>query len=180
MQRVANAANRARGLDELRNELASLQGLVGDWRSAVEELYELILRRVQGSSMSPTLCDGDWLLFTRFDGTVERGQVVVFASPSNPERDFVQRIVGEPGETVEVRSGSVYIDGEPLDEPYVANKPTYTFGPKDVPSKHFFVLGDNRNNSYDSHAWGFLPEDHIRGELPADVSGCETSGLVRP
>jgi signal peptidase I len=147
--------------------------------------------RVEGSSMDPILHDGQYLIvnkaiythinlktISRFlpfidpgDNPVRylfrrprRGDVVVFRFPGNPERDFIKRIVGEPGDTVEIKNGTVYINGGPLDEPYITNKPTYTYGPEKVPPNQYFVLGDNRNNSYDSHVWGFLPEENIIGQ----------------
>jgi signal peptidase I len=92
--------------------------------------------------------------------------------------DF-KRVIGLPGETVEVRDGTVFIDGVALDEPYLLNRPTYTYGPKAVLEDHYFVLGDNRRNSYDSHQWAagcppalmcdFVPQENIIGVLPADA-----------
>ncbi len=107
-----------------------------------------------------------------------RGDVVVFRFPNNPDRDFIKRIIGEPGDTVEVKGGYVYIDGAPLDEPYISNKPTYTYGPTEVPPNHYFVLGDNRNNSYDSHVWGFLPEENIIGQAWLSYWPKDDWGLV--
>ena len=98
----------------------------------------------------------------------KRGDVVVFRSPtvpeSEPERDFIKRIIGLPGETVEIRNCSVFIDGLPLDEPYIKEKPRNAFGPETVPPDHYFVLGDNRNNSSDSRTWGPLPKENLIGQ----------------
>jgi len=94
----------------------------------------------------------------------QRGDVVVFRFPGNPDRDFIKRIIGEPGDTVEVRNGTVYVNGLPLDEPYITSKPTQPYGLTVVPPKQYFVLGDNRNNSYDSRQWGFVPERNIIGQ----------------
>ncbi len=101
----------------------------------------------------------------------KRGDVIVFKSPTvpedAPERDFIKRIIGLPGETVEVRDCTVFIDGLPLDEPYIKEKPGYTYGPETVPPDHYFVLGDNRNRSSDSHAWQddwALPKENIIGQ----------------
>jgi signal peptidase I len=111
---------------------------------------------------------------------VQRGHVVVFKFPEDPSRDFIKRVIGLPGETVEIRNKKVYIDGEPLDEPYVRflepplrpDDPEYglrgemlrdTWGPQVVPAGHLFVLGDNRDNSRDSRFWGFLPRDQVKG-----------------
>lgn len=97
-----------------------------------------------------------------------RGDIIVFESPNQPqgqpERDFIKRIVGLPGETVEVHDCAVFINGKPLDEPYIKEKPAYTYGPKTVPPGHYFVLGDNRNNSSDSHSWGMVPKENIIGQ----------------
>jgi signal peptidase I len=161
--------------------------------------------RVEGSSMDPILHDGQYLIinkaiYTRIDlNTIsrfvpfldtgedsvrylfrrpQRGDVVVFRFPGNPERDFIKRIIGEPGDTVEIKNGTVYIDGAPLDEPYITSKPTYTYGPTQVPPKHYFVLGDNRNNSYDSHVWGFLPEENIIGQAWLSYWPLDSWGLV--
>jgi len=161
--------------------------------------------RVEGSSMDPSLHNGQYLIinkaiYTRInlntiskfipfvdpgDNPVhylfrapKRGDVVVFRFPGNPDRDFIKRIIGEPGDTVEVRDGVVYIDGAPLDEPYITSKPTYTYGPAEVPPKHYFVLGDNRNNSYDSRAWGFLPEENIIGQAWLSYWPTDYWGLV--
>jgi signal peptidase I len=147
--------------------------------------------RVEGSSMDPVLHNGQYLIvnkaiYTRInlktiskflpfidagDSPVRylfraprRGDVVVFRFPGNPDRDFIKRIIGEPGDTVEVRDGTVYVNGGPLDEPYITSKPTYVYGPTEVPPHQYFALGDNRNNSYDSHVWGFLPEENIIGQ----------------
>jgi signal peptidase I len=161
--------------------------------------------RVEGSSMDPSLHNGQYLIvnkaiYTRInldtiskfipfidpgDNPVrylfrapKRGDVVVFRFPGNPDRDFIKRIIGEPGDTVEVRDGTVYIDGAPLDEPYITSMPTYTYGPAEVPPKNYFVLGDNRNNSYDSHAWGFLPEENIIGQAWLSYWPTDYWGLV--
>ena len=111
---------------------------------------------------------------------IGRGHVVVFKFPEDPTRDFIKRVIGLPGETVEIRDKTVYIDGRPLDEPYVhflepplaRSDPEYglrseglrdQWGPEVVPAGHLFVLGDNRDNSRDSRFWRFLPIDQVKG-----------------
>ncbi len=98
----------------------------------------------------------------------KRGDVIVFKSPTSPpdgpERDFIKRIIAVPGETVEVRDCTVFVDGLPLDEPYITEGPRNTFGPETVPPNHLFVLGDNRNNSQDSRSWGMLPMENLIGQ----------------
>ncbi len=97
-----------------------------------------------------------------------RGDIIVFVAPDQAagqaERDFIKRIIGLPGETVEVHDCTVFVNGKPLDEPYIDQRPTYTYGPETVPPGHYFVLGDNRNNSSDSHSWGMLPKKNIIGQ----------------
>ena len=145
-------------------------------------------------------------------GTIKRGDVIVFKYPEEPERDFIKRVIGLPGETVELREKKVYINGTALDEPYVhflaaAERPSELhevtsfdvrerYGPVTVPPDHYFVMGDNRDNSQDSRYWGFLPREHqregardllvVRGgarRLPGRERGRDNQGIgvgVRP
>ena len=108
----------------------------------------------------------------------QRGDVVVFRFPGNPERDFIKRVIGEPSDTVEIRDGTVYVNGGALDEPYITSKPTHPYGPTEVPPRHYFVLGDNRNNSYDSRQWGFVPEENIIGQAWLSYWPKDDWGLV--
>lgn len=122
--------------------------------------------RVEGDSMEPTLHNNEFVVVNKlayqWDGP-ERGDIVVFRFPLDPDRRFVKRIVGLPGDQLKVEDGVLYIDGTPLDEPYVAAAPRYSgewvVGPEEV-----FVLGDNRNNSSDSQNWGNLPLGEIIGK----------------
>jgi signal peptidase I len=112
----------------------------------------------------------------------ERGDVVVFRAPdqapNTPERDFIKRVVGLPGETVEVRDCTVFINGSPLVEDYINEPPTGTFGPEMVPEGHLFVLGDNRNNSSDSRSFGMLPKENIIGQAFLTYWPFSAFGLV--
>lgn len=132
-------------------------------------------RKVPTPSMVPTVLPGDRLLaekiLYRFTGP-KRGDIVVFTPPFAEEKgyleeflglqeDYLKRVIALPGETVEVRGGLVLIDGEPLDEPYLQAAPHYAMAPITVPEGELFVLGDNRNNSYDSHSWGFLEMEAV-------------------
>jgi len=151
--------------------------------------------KIPTGSMETNLLIGDHLLVNKvvyspslvpFEGRIlpkkpiRRGDVVVFKFPEDPTRDFIKRVVGLPGETVEIRDKTVYVDGSPLDEPYARflepplrrDDPEYTlqpearrggYGPNTVPAGHLFVLGDNRDNSRDSRFWGFLPVDQVKG-----------------
>ncbi|HSU26022.1 MAG TPA: signal peptidase I [Pyrinomonadaceae bacterium] len=131
---------------------------------------------VEGTSMLPELHDGERLLvnkliYYKIDGVswghLERGDIVVFWYPKEPDKSYVKRIIGLPGETVEVRNGKVYIDGEQLDEVYLDsehNQSLPTFSPRKVEEHHYFVMGDNRDNSSDSRYWGLVPEKYIYGK----------------
>ena len=123
---------------------------------------------------SPTASDAEhWVMPT---DEVERGDIVVFKFPEEPERDFIKRVIGLPGETLEVRRKRVLINGEPLDEPYLAGQmPAMsstgvavdrrdTFGPIAIPDDHYFMMGDNRDNSQDSRFWGPLPHAYLKGK----------------
>jgi signal peptidase I len=97
-----------------------------------------------------------------------RGDIIVFRAPDQtpgaPERDFIKRVIGLSGDTVEVKACTVLINGKPLKETYIAQPPAYLYGPAVVPKGQLFVLGDNRNNSSDSHSWGMLPKENIIGQ----------------
>lgn len=123
--------------------------------------------RVEGFSMEPTLHTNQYLLVNKVSymvGEPKRGDIVVLRFPQDPRRDFIKRVIALPGEEVEVKGGTVYIDGKPLDEPYIQDRPAYTYPKKRVPENEYFVLGDNRNNSHDSHVWDWLPRDYLIGK----------------
>lgn len=139
--------------------------------------------RVEGYSMLPTLDNGEYVLISRLSyklGDFQRGDIIVFRPPMYPDapfwqrlfglpgfddkyEDYIKRIIGLPGDTVRIANGTVYINDVPLIEPYIAAPPDYS-NEWTVPESQLFVLGDNRNNSADSHAWGFLPEENILGK----------------
>jgi signal peptidase I len=151
--------------------------------------------KIPTGSMENNLLIGDHLLVNKFVfgpsesslertllpiGTLERGDVVVFKYPEEPDRDFIKRVIGLPGDTLELKAKKVYINGTPLDEPYVhfIDAPRSEseihevtsfdvrerYGPVTVPANQYFVMGDNRDNSQDSRYWGFLPRDYIKGK----------------
>lgn len=123
--------------------------------------------RVQGTSMTPTLHTGDFVLVSKVDYLLhspQRGDVVVFRFPLDPTQDYIKRIIGVPGDTVSVANGSTYVNGHAIPEGYIAQRPGYTYPATRVPNGDYFVLGDNRNASYDSHAWGMLPRANIIGK----------------
>jgi len=122
--------------------------------------------RVDGSSMEPTLHHGEFLIVNKLAyklGSPRVGDVVVFYSPGNPAEEFIKRVVGLPGDQVEISSGEVLVNGQVLDEPYIAAPPLY-HGTWTVPDSSLFVLGDNRNNSDDSHRWGAVAIDQVVGK----------------
>lgn len=133
-------------------------------------------RVVPTPSMVPTVIPGDRILaekiVMRFTG-LHRGDIIVFRPPFSDENsrlmstmgledDFLKRVIGLPGDKIEIRDGKVRVNDQVLVEPYIEAPPNYAFGPQTVPDGKLFVLGDNRNNSYDSHAWGFLDESAVR------------------
>lgn len=123
--------------------------------------------RIEGSSMEPSLHDGEYVLISKVSywfGQPRRGDVVVFRFPHDPSRDFIKRVIGLPGETVAIRDGKVFINGRPLQEPYIRGPIAYTYGPVTLGPEEYFVLGDNRNASNDSHNWGMLPRSAIIGK----------------
>ena len=147
--------------------------------------------KIPTGSMENNLLIGDHLLVNKFMfgptatsigrtllpvRDIRRGDVIVFKYPDEPDRDFIKRVIGLPGETLELRAKKVYIDGQPLDEPYVhflepasdAQETTLfdvreRYGPVRVPEGQYFVMGDNRDNSQDSRYWGFLPRHYVKG-----------------
>jgi signal peptidase I len=148
--------------------------------------------KVDGASMEPTLHSGQYLLinkvsYFRLDalpepvterlgvqtageepvylfGGPERGDIIVFRFPGRPERDFIKRVIGVPGDLVEIDRGQVYVNGELLQENYIRAQPTYSVPTQTVPPSQYFVLGDNRPNSSDSHIWGYVPADNVIGK----------------
>jgi signal peptidase I len=153
--------------------------------------------KIPTGSMENNLLIGDHLLVNKFVfaptllplenallpiDPIRRGDVIVFKYPEQPDRDFIKRVIGLPGETIELRNKRVYINGTRLDEPYVhfifppddngessaSSLPdfdlTRSYGPVMVPERHYFMMGDNRDNSQDSRYWGFMPQDYVKGK----------------
>ncbi|MGD8405823.1 MAG: signal peptidase I [Anaerolineales bacterium] len=122
--------------------------------------------RVDGFSMVPTLQDGEYVLVNRLayrNSLPDRGDIIVFESPQVSDLDLIKRVIGLPGDTIRISGGEVQVNGQVLDEPYIAAAPVYT-GEWSVPEGNLFVLGDNRNDSSDSHAWGLLPIENVIGK----------------
>ncbi|MGH9947184.1 MAG: signal peptidase I [Pyrinomonadaceae bacterium] len=131
---------------------------------------------VEGTSMVPQLHDGERLLVNKLVyykiesvswGHIERGDIVVFWYPKEPDKSYVKRVIGLPGETVEVRDGRVFIDSRELKEDYLDyehNQSLPTWPAKRVDDHYYFVMGDNRDNSSDSRYWGLVPEKYVYGK----------------
>jgi signal peptidase I len=122
--------------------------------------------RVDGFSMIPSLQNGEYVLVSRLSyklDSPQRGDIIVFGLPGNQTQDLIKRVIGLPGETVSIQKNMVKINGVPLEEPYIEQEPLYT-GEWTVPEGQLFVLGDNRNDSKDSHQWGYLPMENIIGK----------------
>ena len=118
--------------------------------------------------MEPNFYEGQFILVNKLAyklGAPQRGDIVVFHNPNNPDEDYIKRVIGLPGDTLEIFNQSVLINGEPLDEPYEQNvlRPDTYFGPVVIEPDHLFVMGDNRPNSKDSRSFGQLSSDLVVG-----------------
>jgi signal peptidase I len=125
---------------------------------------------IAGSSMSPTFNDGDRLMMNTANGVISRGDVIMFQSPKDKAFSIINRVVGMPGENIEIRNRQVYINGVPLEEPYLDetyNKASRDFGPLKILENHYFVMGDNRDNSSDSRSWGTVDKGLVTGKYYA-------------
>jgi signal peptidase I len=121
--------------------------------------------RVDGASMEPTLQSGEFVIVNKlayYFGDPAIGDIIVFHFPRDPDQEYIKRVIGLPGDRVEVRQGEVFVNGQLLNEDYIAAAPVYD-NAWDVPADSLFVLGDNRNNSSDSHNWGAVPLDFVIG-----------------
>jgi signal peptidase I len=136
---------------------------------AVFALFHITLGsfKVYGSSMLPTIEDGEYIMVSKaayFFGQPHRGDIIVFDSPQEPRSDLIKRIIGLPGDTVEITDGRVIINSTPLTESYTLEPPHYLMMAEQIPAGNYFVLGDNRNNSSDSHRGWTVPRQNIVGK----------------
>jgi signal peptidase I len=177
------------------DQAAKRKSVIREWAESIiiAFILAMIIRtflvqafKIPTGSMRPTLLEGDIILVNKFIygpkipftnlrlpgfGKPHRGDVIVFIYPENPKKDFIKRLVGLPGETVEIKSGTIYVDGRPLLDPvfnqrYYYNKGDFAEKGKSikVPADSFFVLGDNSASSQDSRYWGFVPWKNMLGE----------------
>ena len=124
--------------------------------------------RVDGSSMNYTLLDNEYMIVTKYDywlGEPERFDVVICHYPGRGRTNFVKRLVGLPGDTVSMLNGPLYVTGESIDEPYITNHANYNMEAVTLGENEYFVLGDNRSSSNDSHIIGPLSRDQIKGHV---------------
>lgn len=131
--------------------------------------YIVELYMVEGPSMTPTLLNGERLVVNKFIyrfKVPQRGDVLVFRYPRDPSRDFIKRVIAVPGDTIEVKDGRIFLNGELQNEPYILERTRGSYPLKTVPEGHIFVMGDNRNNSEDSRFpdVGFVPYELIKGK----------------
>ncbi|MGD2157977.1 MAG: signal peptidase I [Anaerolineales bacterium] len=122
--------------------------------------------RVDGSSMEPTLHSGEFVIVNKlaYDfGSPDHGDVVVFHFPRDPDQEYIKRVIGLSGDQIRIEDGNLYVNGNLWEEDYIAASPAYR-GDWSVPQGQLFVLGDNRNNSSDSHNWGSVPMENVIGK----------------
>jgi len=153
--------------------------------------------KVEGTSMLPRLHDGERIFVNkliyydeyRWAPKIERGDIVVFWFPDDPSKSYIKRVVGLPGDTVEMREGNVLINGTVLEEKYLdpkENLSTRSQGPIYVKPNYYFVMGDNRDNSSDSRSWGLVPKKYIYGKAllrywpPSAASVIHHEDLISP
>lgn len=178
-------SKKARGWPPLLSENARLVAIALVIAITVR-LFVAEPRFIPSPSMVPTLSVGDRLLVEKVSYRLHqphRGDIVVFEPPPQLQeygytasQAFIKRVIGLPGQTVQITQGRVYVDGQPLAEDYILEAPAYEMPPLEVPADSLFVMGDNRNDSNDSHVWGFLPMQNVIGRAalrfwPLDKAG---------
>lgn len=137
--------------------------------------------RVDGSSMEPNFHDGDYVIVNRLAfkyGDIQRGDVIVFPFPENPEDDYIKRVIGLPGDRIRINLGDVYVNDQPLNEPYIMEPLVADMAEQSVPDGYVFVMGDNRNQSSDSRSWGALRIEDIIGKAVFRYWPFSMMGLV--
>lgn len=135
------------------------------------------------TSMEPNFHEGQRVIVNKaaywsWIGQPHRGDVIVLKAPSDNEGDFIKRVIGLPGDTVEILQGAIYVNGIKLNEPYIKRSFTYSLEKTTIPKDSYFVLGDNRDVSNDSHRWGPLSRDNIIGKVFVIYWPPQSWGLV--
>ncbi|MHB8807941.1 MAG: signal peptidase I [Anaerolineaceae bacterium] len=139
--------------------------------AALYFVVDVVIDRVEvfNISMEPTVVQGEVIFVNKLAyrlGEVDRGDIVTFHYPDDPEVDYIKRVIGLPGDEVKISDENVFVNGIEIDEPYLNNS-TLDEGTWIVPESMYFVMGDNRQNSIDSRAWGFVPEKNLIGKALA-------------
>ncbi len=147
-------------------------------------LYQPV--KVEGTSMTPALINDERIFINKFVyrfgfSDIGRGDTVVFWAPEDPSKSYIKRVIGIPGDVVEIDQGVVVLNGKPLDEPYVPerNRDRISMARRVVEPGHYFVLGDHRNSSNDSRSWGTVPRESIYGKAVFVYWPLERLGLLR-
>jgi signal peptidase I len=151
----------------------ALQPMIEVAKTGVEVSQYYETRYIPSESMVPTFQANDRLLIDKkaYEKTSPQRGDIIMLNPTEKLREqnykdpFIKRVIGLPGETIEIKDGKVYIDNQPIQEDYIAESSKNTIKLQKVPERAYFVLGDNRNNSFDSQYWGYLPEDLILGKV---------------
>jgi signal peptidase I len=168
-------------LDKIEPDLKRGYAFFGELRTWVRDIFFAALTailivvfvvqpvKVEGTSMQPHLSDQERIFVNKFIyhfSDVSRGDIVVFWYPRDETKSLIKRVIGLPGETIEIKSGVVMVDGQPLIEPYLESNYVdfASFGPMEVPEGSYFVLGDHRDSSNDSRNWGAVPGNKIFGK----------------
>ncbi|BAF59898.1 signal peptidase I [Pelotomaculum thermopropionicum SI] len=150
--------------------------------AVVIRLFVLEPFYIPSGSMEPTLKENDRIIVSKLNYRFQepkRGDIVVFKFPRDPKRNFVKRLIAVGGETVALKDGHLYINGQAVPEDYLPPGLRFSdYGPREVPEGCYFMLGDNRNNSDDSRVWGFLPENLIVGKAVLIYWPLDRIGIV--
>ncbi len=174
-------------------EIDELDAVIRRWDDAIKDYYGVWIGSVNGAAMEPAFCaDASIVARAPADLAIERWSTIVFEYPEDRDRTFIKRVVGLPGETVAVRDGQITIDGVGRDDDVYALSPAnYVVEPLTIPAGSYYVLGDNRRNSFDSHAFGAgttlsreiastVPLGHVLGVLPPEATSCPNDREATP
>jgi signal peptidase I len=147
-------------------------------------LYQPV--KVEGTSMTPALVNDERIFINKFVyrfglSDIVRGDTIVFWAPEDSSRSYIKRVIGIPGDVVEIVGGTVFLNGQRLEEPYISedNRDRMSMSRRVVEAEHYFVLGDHRNSSNDSRSWGTVPRDAIYGKAVFVYWPLERLGLLR-